>query len=385
MTFFRSVRWAAAWLCLAPLGACAAGTVDLHAAASNVIRPLMARYGIPGMAVAVTVDGRTTFLNYGNAFDDAATPVSERTLFELGSVSKTFTATLACYAQVQGKLSLLDHPGQTMPALKGSPVDRASLRDLGTYSAGGLPLQFPDDVETAADMLAYFRDWKPDAAPAVQRRYSNPSIGLMGQAAALALRADFVDVVEQQMLPAFGMRYTYIRMPDGAMSSYAWGQDKTGQRARVSPGVLDAQTYGVKSNAADMIRYLQLQMNPAALPRPWRQAVACTHEGHYRTGEMVQGLGWEQYRGIVTPQRLVAGNSDAMAWEPHALEPIASKVAPPGTWFNKTGSTRGFGAYALFNPQRRTGIVLLANKNYPNAARVEAAYAILTLAGSSKP
>ena len=48
---------------------------------------------------------------------------------------------------------------------------------------------------------------------------------------------------------------------------------------------------------------------------------------------------------------------------------------------HKTGSTGGFGAYALFSPARKTGIVMLANKGYPGAARVTAAYRILSELG----
>jgi beta-lactamase class C len=54
-------------------------------------------------------------------------------------------------------------------------------------------------------------------------------------------------------------------------------------------------------------------------------------------------------------------------------------------WVNKTGSTNGFGAYAAFLPAQRLGIVLLANRNYPIAARVTAAWQILQAVGSSHP
>jgi beta-lactamase class C len=338
----------------------------------------MAQHDVPGMAVAVTVDGQALFFSYGEASKQEHKPVTENTLFELGSVSKTITATLACYAQGLGKLSFADHPGRYIPQLKGSAIDRANLLELGTYTAGGLPLQFPDEVETDAQVLAYFRAWRPDAAPGSLRRYSNPSLGLFGHATARALDVGLADAVEGQLFPALGLKHSHIRVPAGAMGDYAWGYDKTNRPVRVSPGPLDAEAYGVKASAADMIRYVQANIDPRGLPEPMRRAIDCTHSGYFRIGDTVQGLGWEQYRAPVTLAALQAGNSTKMSAEPNPavrLEP--PQAPPPGTLFNKTGATRGFGAYVLFVPERRVGIVMLANKNYPNAARVEAAYSIL--------
>ncbi|WP_373887958.1 class C beta-lactamase [Massilia sp. WF1] len=372
-------RLALACLGLLPLaGHAAADTAALRDAVDRAIKPLMAQHGVPGMAVAVTVDGQTTFFNYGLASKEQRRAVSEHTLFELGSVSKTFTATLGCYARNLGKLSFDDHPGKAMPQLKGSAIDRASLLELGTYTAGGLPQQMPDEVTNEAQMVAYFRDWIPDAPPGTQRRYSNPSIGLFGHATALALQSGFADAVEGRLFPALGLRHSHIRIPAAAMADYAWGYDSANKPVRVSPGVFDAETYGVKSSAADMIRFVQENIDPGQLPEAMRDAVACTHTGYFQTGDTVQGLGWEQYRLPVSLARLQAGNGDRMSRGANPvtrLEPPQS--SPRGTLFNKTGATRGFGAYVLFVPDRRVGIVMLANKNYPNAARVEAAHAIL--------
>jgi beta-lactamase class C len=355
----------------------------VRAAVDRAIQPLMAQHDVPGMAVAVTVDGHAMFFNYGEASKQGHVPVTENTLFELGSVSKTITATLACYAQGLGKLSFDDHPGTYMPQLKGSAIDRASLLELGTYTPGGLPQQFPDEVEADAQMIAYFRAWRPDAAPGTQRRYSNPSLGLFGHATARALGVDFADAVEGRLFPALGLKHSYIRVPSAAIGHYAWGYDKTDRPVRVSPGVFDAETYGVKASSADMIRFVQENIDAGSLSAPMRRAIDCTHTGYFRIGDTVQGLGlqglgWEQYRAPVTLAALQAGNSTKMSGEPNPATRLQPPQAPPrGTLFNKTGATRGFGAYVLFVPERRVGIVMLANKNYPIPARVEVAYSIL--------
>jgi len=45
--------------------------------------------------------------------------------------------------------------------------------------------------------------------------------------------------------------------------------------------------------------------------------------------------------------------------------------------YNKTGSTGGFSTYALFVPIKKMAIIVLANKSYPNEARVKAAYEVM--------
>jgi beta-lactamase class C len=366
-------------LCLLPAASHAApDAAAIRNAVDKAIKPLMAQHDVPGMAVAVTVDGKATFFSYGLASKEQHVPVNENTLFELGSVSKTFNATLGCYARVQGKLSFDDHPGAYMPQLKGSAIDRASLLELGTYTAGGLPLQMPDEVNDDAQMRTYFRNWTPDAGPGTQRRYSNPSIGLFGHLTAVALHSSFADAVEGTLFPALGLKHSHIRVPAAAMEDYAWGYNSANKAVRVNPGVFDAEAYGVKSSAADMIRFVQANIDPSRLAEPMRQAVECTHTGWFRIGDTVQGLGWEQYRAPVTLAQLQAGNSEKMS---RGLNPATRlqppQAAPRGTLFNKTGATGGFGAYVLFVPDQRVGIVMLANKNYPIPARVDAAYAIL--------
>lgn len=343
----------------------------------GAIKPVMAEHGLPGMAVAVSVGGKAYVYHYGVASKKGNVPVGAATLFELGSVSKPFTATLASYAQALGKLRWEDHPGKYVPELKGHAIDKATLLHLGTYTAGGLPLQFPEQLADAG-IVGYFQQWKPDAAPGEQRRYSNPSLGLFGHVAARAMGADFADIMEQQILPQLGIRNSYIRIPAAAMDDYAWGHDDAGQPARMRPGAFGMQSYGLVATAADVLRLVQANIDPSQLADPLRRAVQGTQRGYFAVGPMVQGLGWEQYPWPVKVEQVVAGNSTKISWEPNPARRIEAPGEPrQAILFNKTGATRGFSNYVAFVPRAKIGIVMLANKGYPSEARVRAAHAIL--------
>ena len=149
----------------------------LEEVVNRAVEPVMQQHHVAGLAVAVTVNGQPRYFSYGVAAKETAAPVTENTLFEIGSVSKTFTATLAAYAQASGKLSLADKASQILPSLHGSAFDQISVLQLGTYTAGGLPLQFPADADAPDKMLEYFKQWKPTYAAGGHRQYSNPAWG----------------------------------------------------------------------------------------------------------------------------------------------------------------------------------------------------------------
>ncbi|HBP3040450.1 TPA: PDC family class C beta-lactamase [Pseudomonas aeruginosa] len=352
----------------------------LKALVDAAVQPVMKANDIPGLAVAISLKGEPHYFSYGLASKEDGRRVTPETLFEIGSVSKTFTATLAGYALAQDKMRLDDRASQHWPALQGSRFDGISLLDLATYTAGGLPLQFPDSVQKdQAQIRDYYRQWQPTYAPGSQRRYSNPSIGLFGYLAARSLGQPFERLMEQQVFPALGLEQTHLDVPEAALAQYAQGYGKDDRPLRVGPGPLDAEGYGVKTSAADLLRFVDANLHPERLDRPWAQALDATHRGYYKVGDMTQGLGWEAYDWPISLKRLQAGNSTPMALQPHRIARLPAPQALEGQrLLNKTGSTNGFGAYVAFVPGRDLGLVILANRNYPNAERVKIAYAILS-------
>lgn len=365
---------------LVTLGLCLssqAAFAELNQAVDAAVKPMMQAYSIPGMAIAISHKGQSHFFEYGVASRESGKAVDRHTLFELGSISKLFTATLGAYAEARGTLNLSDNASQYLPALRGSAFDHISLLDLATYTAGGLPLQFPDAVSNEQQMLDYYRNWQAVYPPGTQRLYSNPSIGLFGHLAAASLAEPFQQLMEKDLLPQLDLQESYVQIPAEQMARYAWGY-RDDRPVRVNPGALDAEAYGLKSSATDMLRFIDANLRPDKLPAALHQAISSTHRGYYQVGDMTQALGWERYAYPISLEKLQAGNSAEMALQPQTVERFSvPKTAEGDLLLNKTGSTNGFGAYILLLPARDTGLVILANRNYPNAERVRLALQLL--------
>jgi beta-lactamase class C len=357
----------------------------IKSAVDTAIRPVMAKYSIPGVAVGVTVAGKPYVFTYGVASTETGQPVTLATLFEIGSVTKTFTATLASYAQVRGYLSLSDKTSKYLPALRDSKFGNVSLLNLGTHTPGGLPLQVPDNIGNNDELIQYFKDWRPTYEPGTYRTYANPSIGTLGLITAKSMGQDFAPLMEQRLFPVLGMKSSYINVPEAKMVDYAQGYTKEGAPIRMATGMLSSEAYGVKATAPDMVRFVEANMNSIRLDKNFQRAITETHTGYFKAGPMTQDLIWEQYQYPVALKTLLEGNSPAMIFNATPVNEINPPEDPhKDVWINKTGSTNGFGAYVAFVPKKRLGIVILANKNYPIDERVTAAYKILTALADGK-
>ena len=249
---------------------------------------------------------------------------------------------------------------------------QVSLLGLATHG-GRLSAAVPDTVRDRAQLMAYLQAWQPSYAEGTRRTYANPSIGMLGVATANAMGQAYVPLMQGTLLPKLGLPSTYLQVPADQMARYAQGYDKRNQPVRVSPGVL-----------ADGLRRQDQRPRPAALRgaepgrHQRRRQAGSGHRRHapglFRTGRHDAGPGlgstairrrWIPcWKAIPTrsPSRRTTCARCVRRWR------RARRL------INKTGATNGFGAYVAFVPGRRVGIVILANRNYPNADRVHLAY-----------
>lgn len=326
-------------------------------------------FRIPGIAIALTIGGEHHIFTHGLADRDGAVPVTADTLFELGSVSKLFNVALAAVAEQNGLVSLSDPVSKWQPALEGSAFDAITLYDLAAHANGGLPLQIPEEITDMDGLMAYLADWNPSDPQSV-RAYSNASIGLLGVISGKRFGNGFPNAVQDRVFAPLGLNDTLIDVPQGAMYRYAFGYSRDDDRAiRVTPGMLDDEAYGVKSTAPDMLRFLDAHLGQLKLDPSMTAALARTREAAYDTAHFSQAMIWEEYPWPVDPAEVEAGNDGAvMIMKPQSMTPRAAPL--DGAMFlNKTGSTNGFGAYVAMVPSEEIGVVVLANRNYPNGVR----------------
>lgn len=306
----------------------------------DAVRALLAQRLARGQGVAFAVvlhDASGTRIVTAGPRSHGGPPVDADTVFEIGSITKTFTGLLLADAVVRGERRL-DAPVAPQLPFPAPALARAATPvtylALATHTAG-LPRLPPDfapadaadpyaDYDAAKLARSLSGDWT--LAPGGRYAYSNFGAGLLGYALAGDGRA-YDARVQARIAGPLGLRATGLA-PSGAAA--------TGHDAALRPAGawhLDALAGAgaLRSTPADMGRYLQAALRAAGTPsaEAWRLA----------TTPVVRGPG---------PATRVA-----LGW--HVLE----RAGRPITWHN--GMTGGHASMIAFDAQRGEGVVVLGN------------------------
>lgn len=338
----------------------------------------MHKHDIPGIAVAVIYQGRPWYFTYGVINTQHQLPVTQQSLFEIGSVSKTFTGVLGGDTVARGEINLHDPAISYWPGLTASKWHNISLLQLATYTAGGLPSHIPDHVTNESTLLDFYNSWQPNWQPGTKRLYGNSSIGLFGTLAVKRSGMNFEEALKTRVLQNLKMDNTWINVPEEQQHHYSWGYNNK-EPVRLLPDIMAAKTHGLVSTIIDMARWVQANMAPEEVKtKTLRQGIKHAQSRYWRIGSMYQGLGWDIFNWPAESVMVIYCSNRHVTHQPQISIPIMPPVPPvKASWVHKTGSTPGFGAYVAFMPEKQIGVVLLANKNYPNDDRIKAAYTIL--------
>jgi D-alanyl-D-alanine carboxypeptidase len=225
-------------LCLATFGVPAGAAAAPAAAGSELARyadKLMAeRYPAdkPGAAILVAKDGNVLLRKgYGLAEMELGVPVRPEMVFELGSVTKQFTATAILMLQERGKLSIQDEITKYLPDYP-THGEKITLEHLLTHVSGipsytGLPEWFPKLREdlTVDQLIALFKDKPLEFHPGERWAYDNSGYILLGAVIEKASGKSYEDFIEQEIFAPLGMKHSYYGHNDELIPGRAAGYE----------------------------------------------------------------------------------------------------------------------------------------------------------------
>jgi serine-type D-Ala-D-Ala carboxypeptidase/endopeptidase len=295
--------------------------------------------GAPGTGIAVGVLDHGVQKIYAAGSTGNGRAVDEHTLFEIGSVTKTFTATTLAIMALRGEVRLEDPiakylpMGIRSPSKDGKPITLLNLAE----QRSGLP-RLPsnmDDVAgddpyegyTISDMYAFLNGYTLTRDPGATYEYSNYGIGLLGQLLANRAKTTYPQLIRRAVFDPLGMsQSTFVMtgLPDPAL--LAVGHDLSGAPVTTWHFQSIAPAGAIASNVDDMLKFLRCNMGQGPL------AKAC--------------LFAQQPRVEGEPRHQIG-----LVWNVNSTNGIISH----------DGDTLGFHAFVAISGDRKTGVVVLSN------------------------
>ena len=332
-------------------GAPARGQGNVEQIVAQKVHPIVPDRGGGGVAVAVRINGKTEFFNYGFANVARTERVTAESIFNLGSVGKLFATTLLAEAVKRGELSLDDSVAKYVTELqRGGDIRRVTLGELASHTSG-LP-RIPQEPGhrgpyTWPEFIRFLNSWKagPKHEPGKQYLYSNAAMVLLRVALERRFNTQFAALMHQRITGPLGMSSTALPARRDLLGRTVQGYGPGGQPIG-RPG--DEQSTfkwpgagQIYSSSRDMATFLAANMGELPAHRPLENAMAFAQQPVFTVSPRLKlGLAW---------QNVSSGNLRIL---------------------DKNGGLNNTSTYIGFAPQRKLGVVILVNRGKQHATGI---------------
>lgn len=298
------------------------------------------RHDASGVIVAIVGPGLDLYRPYGRLDRRRDNPPDASTVFEIGSITKVFTAVLAAKLAEDGRIDL-DAPIGTIAAEFAGAPEWITPRSLSTHTAGLPRLTVPlwraiwmnDENPYASigrnDLVRWMAAYRPTRAPAKGRspRYSNLGVGLLGEVLAIAAGDRFGTLLERDVLTPLGLSDTRLSLTESMRTRLATPHASRGRETPPWDFDAIAGAGALKSTVRDLVTFGQAAIEGVNGRGPLARAIARTLEvqvpgSHPRTPD--QCLGWIRLPAFTRPERAyfhdggTRGSSSALVVVPEA-------------------------------------------------------------------
>lgn len=297
-------------------------TSDLDKKVDVVVREYMMRVGAVGLSIGILEKGKTIFYGYGERERGRHQLPDENSIFGIGSITKTLTATLLACAVLDGKVTLDDPVNKYLPdsipplEFQGVPV---TLRTMANHSSG-IPrtppnLRMKDTMNPFKDyddnaLFSFYKNFKMGRKPGDKYDYSNLAAATLGVVLARIYKRPYDSLVVDRICTPLGMNGTsqFIKAADSLRIAKGYGLNYTPQnpwdyRALAGSGAF-------YSTAADLLIFAAANIDGA--PPGLNEALQLTHQQTFKHGVDGVGLFWELvglHHELITKDGRVGGFS----------------------------------------------------------------------------
>jgi CubicO group peptidase (beta-lactamase class C family) len=327
-----------------------------------LVETYLGAHDVPGLAVAVVREDEVVTRGFGVRDVGSGAPVTPETMFHLASVSKPFVATavvsLATTQDTGGPVLDLDAPVTGwVPelTLADGRADEVTARALLSHTSG-----LPDVTdygwhdpqlgdEALSELVRSMSGWRLQAEPGSTFSYSNAGFELLGLLLSRVMGTTFEEAARRQVLTPLGMLdSTFLRadVPPHLAASPHVGMPLAVPGDAYPYTRRHAPSSTLHSNLDEMCRWMLAHLEPS-------QAAAGGSDGQWaRLDAELLDLMW---RPVVSVGRPPWEEASALGW---AVGSYGGHCT-----FSHSGMDPGFGSMLVLVPERRTGVVVLANAN----------------------
>jgi len=297
-----------------------------------------------GLTLGILKNGQTWFYGYGETAKGNKTIPGPETIFEIGSISKTFTATLLAIAVGEGKLRLDDPVNKYLPdsipllQYNDKPV---TLKDLSNHTSAipRMPSNFQSTVIDPKDpyssystenLYSFLKHLQLTREPGTNYEYSNAAVGLLGTILQRIYHMSYEELLIKYISDPLKMNDTRVSIRKNDSSLFAKGYDENG--VYNGPWNLSSTFAGagaIRSTARDMLKYAAANLGLAS--GPLGKAIQLTHDTTFSNTQATLGLGW------------------------HYIQPGDKMV------LFHNGGTGGYRTYLAIDTQNKIAVVILSN------------------------
>jgi len=307
-------------------------------------RPYIQKANTVGLSIGVISNGKISTYNYGETTRGNNLLPTANTIFEIGSITKTFTATLLAYYVNEGKIKLTDTITKYLPdSVAANPaLQNITVVTLSNHTSGlpSLPDNFyshPNDTLNPYKnydsqlMFAYLKTCKLNTQPGEKYAYSNLAVGLLGTILERVSGKTFDQMVTEIITKPLKITSTMQHVSPVLRARFAAVYNETGKSTLPWNFDVLAPCGSLRSTVNNLLVYVKANMDTASSDTtPLHKAFLLTHQITFNKGIKL-GLNW------------------------HVI------VVNGIEYYFHDGDTYGSSSFLAFNIEKNVAVIILSN------------------------